>query len=108
MIAATQTQGGMQKEKWHKHAQSLTLALQELTQLRTASNTIRRESTQQMQAIFTEINNYKAELEARREPVQTEMDRATELAKLEAFDCWIEGKPSTQERSQPRPCWTGS
>lgn len=45
------------------------------------------------------------EFEKLKAPAQTEMDRAMELAKVEAFDYWIDGKPKQKSKSQPKPCY---
>ena len=38
------------------------------------------------------------EFEKLKAPAQTEMDRAMELAKVEAFDYWIDGKPKQKSK----------
>lgn len=95
LIDTTENQRTFQQGKWHKHKATLNSALKELANFRIATNKIRSEAAEQIQGIFIQMNSYKDELENRRVPVQTEIDRATELAKLEAFDHWIEGKTST-------------
>lgn len=44
------------------------------------------------------MDTYRAKFQKLRVPAQTETDRATELAKIEAFDYWIEGKTQTEEQ----------
>ena len=61
-------------------------------------NTLRTEATTHTQEVLKEMNNYRAEFQKISVPAQTEIDRATELTKLEAFDYWIDGKSETKEQ----------
>ena len=49
----------------------------------------------QIQGILNEIDGYKVEIQKLKVHAQNKMDRATELAKIEALDCWIDGKIKT-------------
>lgn len=61
-------------------------------------NTLRTEAKSQIQELVKEIHNYRAEFKNISVPAQTEIERAIELAKLEAFDCWIDRKIQTEEQ----------
>lgn len=45
-----------------------------------------------------EIEWYRVEFQKLKVPAQTRMDRATKMAKIEAFDYWIDGKIKTEEQ----------
>ena len=83
------------QEKWQIRTQQLLSATKQMTRMH---NTLRTEATTHIQDIQKEMENYRVELQKLSVPAQTEIERATELAKLEAFDYWIDGKPQTEDQ----------
>lgn len=64
----------------------MNLYFRQLKQITQIHSALRSNTTIQIQAIRSEMDGYKAELQTLKVPAQTEIDRATEIAKIEAFD----------------------
>lgn len=82
-------------QKWHNQSKLMLSAIKEMALIH---NNLRTTASMQIQELVAEIEVYKAEFQKFKLPAQTEIDRATEIAKIEAFDYWIDGNSKTEEQ----------
>ena len=83
------------QHKWQTQNRLILAAVKKMTQIH---STFRTEASIQIQTVFGEMEGYRAEFLKLKVPAQTESERATEIAKIEAFNHWIDGEPATKDQ----------
>jgi hypothetical protein len=63
---------------------------------------IKKDTNNFIQGNLMEIEWYRVEFQKLKVPAQTRMDRATKMAKIEAFDYWMMERSKQKSKSQPK------
>ena len=91
-----QAQSKLMQTHLRYRSEVATVAENQVSSLRNLLSEIQRDTTTQIRAFQTKIDYYNTQLNKLAPHVQDHPNWTKELAKIEAFDLWIQGRPETE------------